>query len=255
MATRRVIARAIVLLALLTLAAGCTLRTGDGGPVATGAPPAVTATPASTGAGGAEETPSPVATIVPTTPTQTTAATTAAPTETPTAVLTPTPTPTPAPEEAAETTVAATPTPTPVSTGTATIAELASADPEISRFAQALRQGGIYETLNGTGTFTVFAPNDAAFDAVPPGTLSRLLFDRDALSAVANYHVAYGRWLSVDLARESSLATRAGAPLAVTALPDGGLQVDGARVTRADLVATNGVLHVVDRVMIPPGAL
>ena len=137
----------------------------------------------------------------------------------------------------------------------ATIAELAAADPELSRFTQALLQGGIYETLNGTGTYTVFAPDDAAFDAVPPGTLSRLLFDRDALASVANYHVAYGRWLSSDLARESSIATRSGAPLPVTVLPDGGLQVDGAPVTRADIVATNGVLHVVDRVMIPPGAL
>ncbi len=54
-------------------------------------------------------------------------------------------------------------------TGTSTIAEIASADPELSRFAQALRQGGIYETLNGTGTYTVFAPDNAAFDAVPPG--------------------------------------------------------------------------------------
>ncbi len=127
--------------------------------------------------------------------------------------------------------------------------------PSLSRFTQALRQGGIYETLNGTGTYTVFAPNDAAFDAVPPGTLSRLLFDRDALATVADYHVIYGRWLSTDLAHESSVATRSGAPLPVTVLPDGTLQVDDARVVRADIVATNGVLHVVDRVMIPPGAL
>ena len=84
---------------------------------------------------------------------------------------------------------------------------LAAADPETSRFAQALLQGGIYETLNGTGTYTVFTPDDAAFDAVPPGTLSRLLFDRDALATVANYLVAYGRWLSADLARQSSIAT------------------------------------------------
>ncbi len=67
--------------------------------------------------------------------------------------------------------------------------------------------------------------------------------------------MVYGRWLSSDLARESSVATRSGVPLAVTVLPDGRLQVDdGARVIRADIVATNGVLHVVDRVMIPPGA-
>ncbi|MEN6518962.1 MAG: fasciclin domain-containing protein [Methanospirillum sp.] len=58
-----------------------------------------------------------------------------------------------------------------------------------------------------------------------------------------------------DLARESSVATRSGMPLPVTVLADGGLLVDGARVIRADIIATNGVLHVVDRVMIPPGTL
>lgn len=83
------------------------------------------------------------------------------------------------------------------------------------------RQGGVYETLNGTGTYTVFAPENAAFDAVPAGTLSRLLFDRDPLAAVANYHMIYGRWPSSDLARESSVTTRSGVPLAVTVLPDG----------------------------------
>ena len=89
---------------------------------------------------------------------------------------------------------------------------------------------------------------------VPPGTLSRLLFDRETLASVANYHVVYGRWLSSDLAHECFIATRAGGPLAVTTLPDGTLQVDGARVIPADIFATNGVLHVVDRVLIPPGA-
>ncbi len=253
MGIRRGIMGAIALLVLLTLAAGCTFLSSDGGPTANGTTPVVTA--ASTGAGGAEEAPPPAAATVPIPPTPTTIETPAIPTEAPTAVATPTATTTPAPEGGAETTVAATPTPVPVPTGTSTIAELASADPGLSRFAQALRQGGIYETLNGTGTYTVFAPDDAAFDAVPPMTFSRLLFDRDALAAVANYHVTYGRWLSSDLARESSVATRAGTPLPVTVLPDGGLRVDDARVTRPDLVATNGVIHVIDRVMIPPGAL
>ncbi len=253
MATRRVLVGVIVLLALLSLGAGCTLRPSVGGPVTTGTPPPVT--PASTGAGGAEETPSPVATTVQTTMTAITSATTAAPTETQTPTSTPTATATPAPDETAPIAEMTVPTlaPLPESTGTGTIAELASADPELSRFVQALRQGGIYETLNGTGTYTVFAPNNAAFDTVPPGTLTRLLLDRNALTAVADYHVIYGRWLSVDLARESSIATRSGVPLSVTVLPDGGLQVDGARVIRADIVATNGVLHVIDRVMIPPG--
>ncbi len=259
MATRGVIVGATVLLAVLTLAAGCTLRTGDGSSVATGTPP-VAATPASTGAGGAEETPSPVATTVQTTTSRDHERDHRNPdgdadtdpnarrdrdadpgrdrrrpwrrrSRRPRCLL-------------------------PYRPVTSTIAELASADPELSRFVQALRQGGIYETLNGTGTYTVFAPDNAAFDAVPPGTLTRLLFDRDALAAVADYHVIYGRWLSADLARESSVATRSGVPLTVTRLPDGRLQVDdGAHVTRADIVATNGVLHVVDRVMIPPGAL
>jgi uncharacterized surface protein with fasciclin (FAS1) repeats len=249
MATRGAIVGAITLLALLTLTTGCTLRTGDGSPV----------TPASTGAGGAEETPSPVATTAQATPAAIMSAAIPTPTETPI------PTPTPptigirTPDETTatvETVVVTTPAPAPVQTGNRTIAELASADPELSRFAQALQEGGIYETLNGTGTYTVFAPTNAAFDAVPPGTLTRLLFDRDALAGVADYHVIYGRWLSADLARESSVATRSGVPLTVTRLPDGTLEVDdGAHVVRSDIVATNGVLHVVDAVMLPPGAL
>jgi uncharacterized surface protein with fasciclin (FAS1) repeats len=256
MATRWVFVGTIVLLALLLLAAGCTLRPGVGSPVTTATPPPVT--PASTGAGGAEETPSPVATTVQTTPSATTIAAIDSPTETPTPIPEPAVIATPTPDETTATVgtvVVTTPVPAPVPTGERTIAELASADPELSRFVDALRQGGIYETLNGTGTYTVFAPDNAAFDAVPPGTLSRLLFDRDALDTVANYHVVYGRWLSADLARESSVATRSGVSLPVTRLPDGTLEVDdGARVTRADIVATNGVLHVVDHVMIPPGA-
>lgn len=243
MATRGVIAGAVLLLALLSLVAGCTFRTGDGGGVSgTATPlPATTALPAPAG----PVTPTAVATPPP-------------PTGTPTAIATPTippETPTPFPTEGGETTFAATPTPSPAPPATGSIAELAAADPALTRFTQALRQGGTYETLNGTETYTVFAPDDAAFDAVPPMTISRLLFDRDALAAVANYHVVYGRWLSSDLARESSIATRAGTPLPVTPLPDGGLRVDDARVTRPDIVATNGVIHVIDRVMIPPGAL
>lgn len=254
MSTRGVIAGAVLLLVLLSIVAGCTLRTGDDG-----------GAPAPTGPDGTEAI---IPTAAPVTPTV--IATAAAPTgtsvviappitatltETPTAIATPTATPAPVPTEGGETTFAATPTPASVPPATGSIAELAAADPELTRFTQALRQGGTYETLNGTETYTVFAPDDAAFDAVPPLTLSRLLFDRDALAAVANYHVVDGRWLSSDIARKSSIATRSGAPLPVTVLPGGGLQVDDARVMRPDIVATNGVIHVIDAVMIPPGAL
>ncbi len=250
MSTRGVIAGAVLLVVLLSIVAGCTFRTGDGG----GAP--VTATPLpATAASPAPVVPvTPTAVAPPASPTEAPTAI-ATPSETPTAIATPTATPVPAPTEGGETTFAATPTPAPVPPATGSIAELAAADPALTRFTQALRQGGTYETLNGTETYTVFAPDDAAFDVVPPLTVSRLLFDRDALAAVANYHVVYGRWLSSDIARESSVTTRAGMPLPVTALPDGGLRVDDARVTRPDIVATNGVIHVIDRVMIPPGAL
>ncbi len=151
---------AIPLLVLLTLAAGCTLRTGNGSPVT------ATVTPASTGAGGAGETMVPVVATVQITPTATAVATTAVPTETPPTTAPPPATATPAPDETA--TAPATVTPASAPTGSSTIAELVSADPELSRFAEALRQSGIYETLDGTGTYTVFAPYNAAFDTVPP---------------------------------------------------------------------------------------
>lgn len=241
----------LALIALLSLAAGCSYRIGNGAPAATGTPAplpgSVSGTPETTVATVAI-TPSPtLSTSIPIplpSPTMTRARPSATGTREPEG-------PVPGPSL----TPGATLPPAAVASGTRSIAELAASDPDLSTFADALRRGGVYETLNGTETYTVFAPDDAAFEALPPGTLSRLLLDRDARAAVANYHVIHGRWLLADLAREHSVPTRSGRPLPIAPLPDGGLQVDDARVVRADIAATNGVLHVVDRVMIPPDML
>ena len=101
----------------------------------------------------------------------------------------------------------------------------------------------------------VFPPDDTAYDRVPPTTFSRLLFDRDVVAAVANYHMVNGRCLSSDLARESAIATRSGTLFPVTVLPGFGLQADDARMTTPDIVAPNGAVHAIDAVMNPPGAL
>ncbi len=247
MATRWALWSTSLLLVILVLAAGCIFWGGDAPPstptpsATPSPPPEISTTVRDSGspAGGGED-----------------PAGTAVGTASPTTTATRSPTPTPAPASSDGVTGSPVPlTPSPAPTGTHTIAELAAADPELSRFTSALRQGGIYEELNGTGPYTVFAPNNAAFAAIPPSTLGRLLLDPSALAAIANFHVVEGPFFRADLAGLSMVTTRSGLGLPVSELGDGTLQVDGARVIRADIVATNGVLHVIDDVMIPPGVL
>jgi uncharacterized surface protein with fasciclin (FAS1) repeats len=107
----------------------------------------------------------------------------------------------------------------------------------------------ILETLNGTGPFTVFAPTDDAFAALPAGTVEALLADPAKLAAILTYHVIAGKVMSTDLTNGMTAATVNGAD--VTIMTEGGVMVNDANVTAADIVASNGVIHVIDKVILP----
>jgi len=118
--------------------------------------------------------------------------------------------------------------------------------------AAALEAAGLVETLKGEGPFTVFAPTDEAFAALPEGTVETLLEpeNRDQLTAILTYHVVPGKVMSGDLSDGMEAETVNGAP--VTISTDDGVMVNDATVTAADIEASNGVIHVIDSVLLPP---
>jgi uncharacterized surface protein with fasciclin (FAS1) repeats len=114
--------------------------------------------------------------------------------------------------------------------------------------ASALQAAGLVETLKGTGPFTVFAPTDAAFAKIPKAQLDALLADKAKLTAVLTYHVVAGAVMSKDV-KAGMVKTVQGSSLKVST--KGGVKVDGANVTSVDIVADNGVIHVIDTVVLP----
>ncbi|MBE2236881.1 MAG: fasciclin domain-containing protein [Caldilineaceae bacterium] len=128
-------------------------------------------------------------------------------------------------------------------------------DPEFSTLATALDAAGLSDVLAGAGPFTLFAPTDAAFAALPAGALESLLADPEQLTQVLLYHVIDGQALTAaDIAEgdltEGDLTTMQGAPLAVNAL-DNAMTVGDAAIATADLVVANGIIHVIDKVLLP----
>lgn len=132
-----------------------------------------------------------------------------------------------------------------------TVSGLAASNPNLSTLATALRITGLDATLAAGGPFTVFAPTNAAFAALPPATLNALLADPAALAQVLLFHVVSGQVLSSQLTNGLNVATlRAGArPLVVNLT--GGVRIDQSNVVAADVRATNGVVHVIDAVLLP----
>ncbi len=116
----------------------------------------------------------------------------------------------------------------------------------------AVQAAGLVHTLKGDGPFTVFAPTDEAFAALPEGTVEELLLpeNKDKLVAILTYHVVPAKIMSTDIAgKKAQVLTVQGERLSVDAR--NGVKVDNAKVAVADIVATNGVIHVIDTVMIP----
>jgi len=123
---------------------------------------------------------------------------------------------------------------------------------QFKTLAAALQAAGLVDTLKGAGPFTVFAPTDAAFAALPAGTVENLLKpeNHDKLVAILTYHVVPGRVTASQVAGMKAAKTVEGADLAIRA-SGGAVTVDGARVVSADVAASNGVIHVIDKVLIP----
>ena len=131
------------------------------------------------------------------------------------------------------------------------IVAVASSTDGFSTLVAALTAGGLVETLQGAGPFTVFAPTDAAFAALPAGLLDKLLLpeNKDVLVAILTYHVVAGMVMSADI-MAGDVPTVEGSSVK---LDTGyGVKVNGATVTTADVAASNGVIHVIDAVIVPP---
>jgi uncharacterized surface protein with fasciclin (FAS1) repeats len=129
------------------------------------------------------------------------------------------------------------------------VVDTAVAAGSFKTLAAALQAAGLVETLKGPGPFTVFAPTDDAFAKLPAGTLDALLKDKQRLAAVLTYHVVAGQVMAADVVKLTAAKTVQGGSLAIRA--DSGVTVDGAKVVKADIQASNGVIHVIDAVLIP----
>jgi len=129
------------------------------------------------------------------------------------------------------------------------IVDTAIAAGQFNTLAAALDKAGLVATLKGKGPFTVFAPTDAAFAKLPKADLDALLADNAKLVAVLTYHVVPGNVMAKDV-KPGKVKTVQGSELTL-ATGDGGVTVDGARVVKADIVADNGVIHVIDSVVLP----
>jgi len=117
--------------------------------------------------------------------------------------------------------------------------------------AAALTETGLVDALKGDGPFTVFAPTDEAFSKLPKGTLDNLLKDKEALKNILLYHVVSGNVTSNDVVKLSSAETLAGTDVKIKANKKY-VKIDNAKVIQADIMASNGVIHVIDRVLISP---
>ncbi len=135
---------------------------------------------------------------------------------------------------------------------TSDIVDTAVAAGDFTTLVAAVQAAGLVDTLKGEGPFTVFAPTDAAFAALPEGTVDTLLKpeNKDQLVSILTYHVVPGAVMSSDLTKGMTAATVQGANVTFTL--DGGAKVNGANITTADIATSNGVIHVIDTVIMPP---
>ncbi|HSM14805.1 MAG TPA: fasciclin domain-containing protein [Thermoanaerobaculia bacterium] len=129
------------------------------------------------------------------------------------------------------------------------IVDTAVAAGSFRTLATALDAAGLVDTLKGEGPFTVFAPTDEAFAKLPEGTVEALLADKEKLTRVLTYHVVPGKVTSAEVVGLSSARTVEGGELRIDASE--GVRINGASVETADVMATNGVIHVIDTVLLP----
>jgi uncharacterized surface protein with fasciclin (FAS1) repeats len=137
-------------------------------------------------------------------------------------------------------------------TGAGTIVDVASTTEGFSTLVAAVQAAGLVETLNGEGPFTVFAPTDDAFAALPAGLVDALLLpeNKEVLTKILTYHVVPGAVMAADVT-DGEVATVEGQN--VTLSTADGVTINNAKVIQADVIADNGVIHVIDAVILPPG--
>ncbi|MGZ5312386.1 MAG: fasciclin domain-containing protein [Solirubrobacterales bacterium] len=135
------------------------------------------------------------------------------------------------------------------------IVAAAQATPELSTLVEAVTAAGLVETLSGPGPYTLFAPTNAAFEALPPGQLEDLLkpANKQQLTDILTYHVAEGEVLSSELSDGQMIPTLQGEDLEIT-VDGGAVKVNGVTVERADVQTGNGVVHVIGEVLTPSGS-
>lgn len=131
------------------------------------------------------------------------------------------------------------------------IVEIAAGNDSFETLVAAVQAAGLAETLMGEGPFTVFAPTDEAFEALPAGTVEELLKpeNRDQLVSILTYHVLPGNYTAATITDGAAVATVQGDVVAFDT--DAGVMVNDAKVTQADILASNGVIHVIDKVIMP----
>ena len=131
----------------------------------------------------------------------------------------------------------------------ANIVETAVKAGSFKTLVTAVQAAGLAQTLSSSGPFTVFAPTDEAFARLPPGTVENLLKDKARLTAILTYHVVAGRHPAADVITKSSLQTVQGQSIRIDARD--GVKVNDARVIAPDVLTDNGIIHVIDRVILP----
>ncbi|MEO8271902.1 MAG: fasciclin domain-containing protein [Aureliella sp.] len=134
-----------------------------------------------------------------------------------------------------------------------TIVEVAAGNKDFSTLVAAVKAAGLVETLSGKGPFTVFAPTNAAFEALPKGTVESLLKpeNKDKLAGILTYHVVAGKVMAADVVKLKQADSVQGATLPIK-VSDAGVKVGKANVVKTDIVCKNGVIHVIDAVLLPP---
>ncbi len=142
-------------------------------------------------------------------------------------------------------------TPTPTPSPALDIVETAAAAGNFTTLLAAAEAAGLVDALKSEGPLTVFAPTDEAFAALPAGTVEALLQDIDALTAILTYHVVPGAVTADQVVTLSSAATLNGAEITITITSEGGVMVDNANVIVTDIETTNGIIHVIDAVILP----
>lgn len=130
------------------------------------------------------------------------------------------------------------------------IVDTAVAAGKFNTLVAAVKAAGLVETLKGKGPFTVFAPSDEAFAKLPKEAVEALLKDKEKLTKVLTYHVVSGKVLAADVVKLKSAKTVQGGEVTIDASA-GGVKVDGANVVKTDILCANGVIHVIDAVIMP----